>query len=167
MGILPQKLEDKAALLLATCGELGITVAIAESCTGGLVSAAITAIPGSSAWMERGFVTYSNEAKTQMLGVPAETIAEFGAVSEETAKAMAEGAVRNSDAVAAVAITGIAGPSGGTPTKPVGLVHFAAAFDGQDTLTARYILPGDRGDIRLEAAMTALDLLIERIRTAS
>ena len=108
-------------------------VTAAESCTGGLVAGAITAIPGSSGWFQRGFVTYSNEAKTEMLGVPAETLARHGAVSEETARSMAEGALRTSRADYAVAITGVAGPDGGTAAKPVGMVCFGwAARDGRD-----------------------------------
>src|SRR6185312_12927366 len=111
--------------LLALCLARGLKIATAESCTGGLVAGALTEIPGSSAVVERGFVTYSNEAKHEMLGVPNATLRKFGAVSRQTAQAMARGALKNSDADIAVSITGIAGPGGATPGKPVGLVHFA------------------------------------------
>jgi nicotinamide-nucleotide amidase len=119
-----------AKRLLALCRARGLMVATAESCTGGLVAGALTEIPGSSAVVERGFVTYTNEAKHEMLGVPNATLKKFGAVSRQTAEAMARGAVKNSRADLAVSITGIAGPGGATPGKPVGLVHFAAAARG-------------------------------------
>jgi nicotinamide-nucleotide amidase len=118
---------DKARALLDLCRARKLTIATAESCTGGLVAATLTEIPGSSDVFERGFVTYSDAAKTVMLGVPADLIALFGAVSRETAEAMAQGALAHSPADLAVSITGIAGPGGGSPGKPVGLVHFAAA----------------------------------------
>src|SRR5215468_11801064 len=121
------ELEQYARALLDLCRSKKLTIATAESCTGGLVAATLTEIPGSSDVLERGFVTYSNAAKTAMLGVPADVIARFGAVSRETAEAMAQGALAHSPADLAVSITGIAGPGGGTPDKPVGLVHFAAA----------------------------------------
>jgi nicotinamide-nucleotide amidase len=122
-----EELRGLARLLLDLCRLKKLTIATAESCTGGLVAAMLTEIPGSSDVVERGFVTYSNAAKTEMLGVPADVIARFGAVSRETAEAMAHGALAHSPADLAVSITGIAGPGGGTPDKPVGLVHFAAA----------------------------------------
>jgi nicotinamide-nucleotide amidase len=117
--------EARALLDYFRRGDL--TLATAESCTGGLLAATLTEIPGSSLVVERGFVTYSNESKQEMLGVPPETIAQFGAVSRETAEAMAKGALARSNAKLSVSITGIAGPDGGSPEKPVGLVHFAAA----------------------------------------
>jgi nicotinamide-nucleotide amidase len=113
--------------LLALCRRKGLTIATAESCTGGLVSALLTEIPGSSEVLDRGFVTYSNDAKQAMLSVPAMTLKTYGAVSRETAEAMAAGALAAAPVDLAVSITGIAGPDGGTPDKPVGLVHFAAA----------------------------------------
>ena len=119
-----------AKRLLALCRARGLMIATAESCTGGLVAGALTEIPGSSDVVERGFVTYSNDAKHEMLGVPLATLKRFGAVSRQTAEAMARGALKNSDADLAVSITGIAGPGGATPGKPVGLVHFAAAARG-------------------------------------
>jgi len=137
-------------------------IATAESCTGGLVAAALTAVPGSSAWFERGFVTYSNEAKTAMLGVRAEVIARHGAVSEETATAMARGAVQASAAQWAVAITGIAGPGGATPGKPVGTVCFAWA--SSDTVASlRLQLAGDRAAIREASVQVALEGLLSRL----
>lgn len=138
----------------------GLMIATAESCTGGLISAALTSAPGSSAVFERGFVTYSNEAKMQMLGVAAATLEQYGAVSEQTARAMAEGTLAHSRADLAVSVTGIAGPTGGSDEKPVGLVHFACARKHQAALHVemRY---GDigRDQIRYKAVMTALGML--------
>jgi nicotinamide-nucleotide amidase len=153
-------LQDRAAALLRAFEERHWMIATAESCTGGLVSALLTEIPGSSAVVERGFVTYSNEAKSEMLGVPAALIGTHGAVSEPVARAMAEGALRRSRASVAVSITGVAGPGGGSEAKPVGLVHFALARDGRETrsLERRY---GDLGrqEIRARAVADALGLL--------
>lgn len=138
-------------------------VTAAESCTGGLVAGAITAIAGSSGWFQRGFVTYSNEAKVEMLGVPEQTLARHGAVSEETARAMAEGALRSSRADYAVAITGIAGPDGGTAAKPVGMVCFGwAARDTPATAVTRHF-PGDRAAVRRASVIHALQGLIDKI----
>ncbi|HUG60799.1 MAG TPA: CinA family protein [Methylomirabilota bacterium] len=124
--------EPRAAALVSRMRAAGVTLATAESCTGGLIAATVTEIPGSSDVLERGFVTYSNAAKADLLGVPPETIAEHGAVSEPVARAMAEGALLRSRADIAVAVTGIAGPSGGSAEKPVGLVHLAVAVrDGE------------------------------------
>jgi nicotinamide-nucleotide amidase len=134
----------------------GVLCATAESCTGGLVAGAITDVPGSSAWFDRGFVTYTNEAKQQMLGVPAALLAAHGAVSEATARAMAEGALLHSTARYAVAITGVAGPAGGSPAKPVGLVCFAWAERDGATLVATHRFPGDRAAVRRAAVVTAL-----------
>ncbi|MBR9970450.1 CinA family protein [Magnetospirillum sulfuroxidans] len=159
MSILPAPLLAAAQALIDQNRQSGTLVATAESCTGGLVSAALTSIAGSSAVLERGFVTYSNQAKTEMLGVPAALIQTHGAVSSEVAEAMAVGALHHSNAHRAVAITGIAGPGGGSPEKPVGLVHFAMAATGQPVRHRHFIFPGERDDIRLAAALTALDLL--------
>jgi len=156
--------------IVALAAELGrrlasrrALVTAAESCTGGLVAGAITSIPGSSGWFQRGFVTYSNEAKTEMLGVPAETLARHGAVSEETARSMAEGALRAGRANYAVAITGVAGPDGGTPAKPVGMVCFGwAALDGSTTSTTKR-LPGDRAAVRHASVIVALQGIIDKI----
>jgi nicotinamide-nucleotide amidase len=118
---------ESASGLISQSTSEGLTIATAESCTGGLIAASLAAVPGASAALERGFVTYSNEAKTEMLGVPADLIAQHGAVSREVALAMVEGALQRSPADLAVAVTGIAGPDGGSAEKPVGLVHIAAA----------------------------------------
>jgi nicotinamide-nucleotide amidase len=125
--VIDAQLNAAAGRIIETCTARGLTIATAESCTGGLVAGALTEIAGSSAVVLCGFVTYSNEAKQSMLGVPAETLAAHGAVSRPTAQAMAEGALAHCPADLAVAITGVAGPGGGSAEKPVGLVHFAAA----------------------------------------
>lgn len=152
---------DELALAVGTAliGR-GTKVATAESCTGGWLAQALTAVAGSSAWFERGFVVYSNSAKCEMLGVETTTLVCFGAVSPETAKAMAEGALRASHADVAIAITGIAGPSGGTPEKPVGTVCFALAGKTVDTKNVTHHFAGDRRAIRFQSVMTALQLLL-------
>ncbi|MCC2650089.1 MAG: damage-inducible protein CinA [Microvirga sp.] len=158
-------LRDRAAALLGAYRQRGLKIATAESCTGGLVAALLTEISGSSTVVERGFVTYSNEAKTELIGVPADLIANDGAVSERVARAMAEGALGHSRADVAVAITGVAGPTGGTATKPVGLVHFGLARKDAPTihLERRY---GDLGreNVRRRAVEDALSLLEQAIR---
>ncbi|HTI18794.1 MAG TPA: CinA family protein, partial [Trinickia sp.] len=135
--------------------ETRLMLATAESCTGGMVATAITDISGSSGWFERGFVTYSNQAKTEMIGVPAELIEKHGAVSEPVARAMAEGALRNSRAQVSLAITGVAGPGGGTPAKPVGMVSFAWS-NRLHTSVETLVFKGDREQIRVQAAVHAL-----------
>lgn len=159
-----------ADVVVALAAELGAALqarrwrcATAESCTGGLVAGAITAIAGSSAWFERGFVTYTNEAKTEMLGVPSGLIEDHGAVSEPVARAMAEGALAHSPADLAVAITGVAGPGGGTAAKPVGMVCFAWARRGGGTDAVTLHVPGDRTAVREAAVAVALRGLLERI----
>ncbi len=127
-------ITETARALLDACRAQGLRIATAESCTGGLIAAALTAIPGSSDVLERGFVTYSNEAKCEMLGVPAALIERCGAVSAEVAQAMAEGALAHSRADVAVAVTGVAGPGGGSEAKPIGLVHIVAARRGSATM---------------------------------
>ena len=139
-----------------------LTLATAESCTGGLIAAACTAVAGSSDWFERGFVTYSNEAKTEMLGVDGGLIAAHGAVSREVALAMAEGALAHSPAALAVAVTGIAGPSGATPGKPVGTVWLATAQRGRETRAELFALGGDRAAIREQTVHHALQRLLAR-----
>lgn len=134
----------------------GWMLALAESCTGGMTAAAVTSIPGSSGWFDRGFVTYSNEAKIQMLGVKAETLEKFGAVSEETAREMALGALKNSLAQIACSITGIAGPDGGTVEKPIGTVCFAWATKNQPVKSLTSHFTGDRHSIRQQSAHAAL-----------
>jgi nicotinamide-nucleotide amidase len=152
-------LLDEAASLLDACRAIGVRVAIAESCTGGLTAAALTAIAGSSDVVERGFVTYSNAAKTEMLGVPAELIASVGAVSEPVAQRMAEGALRHSPADIAVSVTGVAGPDGGSAGKPVGLVCFGLARRGGAVASEHQIFPGDRTAIRVAAVARAFALI--------
>ena len=137
----------------------GLKIATAESCTGGLVAAALTSIAGSSDVVERGFVTYTNDAKEHQLGVPRLALLSYGAVSEPVARAMAEGALRESLADVAVSVTGIAGPGGATPGKPVGLVHFGLARRGHPTVAEQHVFPGDRDSIRADALTTALELL--------
>jgi nicotinamide-nucleotide amidase len=140
-----------------------IRIVTAESCTGGLVASAITAVAGSSVWFERGFVTYSDASKVDALGVPPLTLARFGAVSEEVAIAMALGALRGGGALRSVAVTGIAGPSGGTPAKPVGTVCFAWAGP-EGAQGCRTHLPGDRAGVRRESVRIALQGLLERLK---
>ena len=156
----PSAMQDEAARLLDACRARGQRIATAESCTGGLIAALLTEIPGSSDVVERGFVTYSNEAKIEMLGVPADLIAAHGAISEAVARAMAEGALRASQADIAVSVTGVAGPGGGSEAKPVGLVHLAAARTGGPTLH-RECRFGDIGRdlVRLKSVEVALALL--------
>lgn len=132
-AMISESIHKRARDLIEAAAAKGVRIATAESCTGGLIAAAMTAVPGSSAVFERGFVTYSNEAKAEMLGVPATLIAAHGAVSEAVARAMVEGAVAMSRADLAVAVTGVAGPDGGTAEKPVGLVHMALARRGGET----------------------------------
>jgi nicotinamide-nucleotide amidase len=154
-----------ARSVLAACRARGWHVATAESCTGGLVAAALTAIAGSSDVVKRGFVTYSNAAKIELLGVPAETIAGHGAVSEQTAAAMARGAVARAGVDLAVSITGIAGPGGGTPQKPVGLVYIGLARKNGEDRVERRVFPGDRAEIRRAALVEALEMLHEEARS--
>lgn len=136
-------------------------LALAESCTGGWAAQAVTAIPGSSAWFERGFVTYSNAAKVDMLGVAEQTLQQYGAVSEQTVREMAQGALARSQAQIAAAISGIAGPDGGTPDKPVGMVCFAWAAAGQPVHSSTSHFSGDRESIRKQAVETVLHGLLQ------
>jgi len=154
------ELHTAAIAVLDACRARGLKIATAESCTGGLVVGALTEIAGSSDVVDRGFVTYSNEAKQQMLGVPAATIDKHGAVSRETAEAMARGALGNADADIVVSITGIAGPGGGSNDKPVGLVHFAAATRN-GALTHKEMRYGDigRAQVRQLSVLQALAML--------
>lgn len=164
MSILSEDLIELAARVVAANRESGRTVALAESCTGGLVAAALTEIAGSSAVLDRGFVTYSNESKMQLLGVSEDVIDTFGAVSIAVAWSMAQGALKKSGADVAVAITGVAGPDGGTDQKPVGTVVFACARRGEDpeAHNAELKLFADaktRADVRFQATICALELL--------
>jgi len=155
----PAGVQALAQLLVAR----GWRMATAESCTGGLIAATCTALSGSSAWFDRGVVTYSNEAKSELLGVPPELIAAHGAVSQPVALAMAEGALQRSRAQVAVAVTGIAGPTGGTPDKPVGTVWIAWAVQGAPAHAVRHQFPGERAEVRDATVNDALAGLRRRL----
>lgn len=159
--IAPSLLAD-ARSLLAACRGRGIRLAAAESCTGGLIVATLTAIEGASDVVDRGFVTYSNEAKHEVLGVPMELIARVGAISDEVALAMAEGALNRSRADIAVSVTGVAGPGGGSVEKPVGLVCFGLARRGQPVTGDRQVFVGDRTAIRAAAVAHAFAMIRAR-----
>lgn len=156
-----EAIRELAEEVLARCRAKQLMVATAESCTGGMIAAALTDIAGSSDVVERGFVTYSNAAKTELLDVPAALIARVGAVSEEVAKAMALGALAHAPVDLAVAVTGIAGPGGGSAEKPVGLVHFGLARRGGNLRAEHHIFPGDRAAVRRATVERALEMLRE------
>ncbi len=162
MNLLPIDIVTLAARVVAENIAAGRTVALAESCTGGLVAAALTEIPGSSAVLDRGFVTYSNAAKREVLGVQEDIIDAFGAVSPATVWAMAQGALERSGADVAVAISGVAGPDGGSEQKPVGTVTFARCLRGSDEIeTDERLLDGSsRAAVRYQATLVALELLL-------
>lgn len=155
-----ESLTEEAAILIDRCRAAGMTLAAGESCTGGLITAVLTEVPGSSDVVERGFVTYSNQAKTDLLGVPMSLIDTHGAVSEQVSRAMAEGVLAASPATIAIAVTGIAGPGGGTADKPVGLVHLAVARRGGRLVHDKQFF-GDRSrrDIRLLTVQHAFALV--------
>jgi nicotinamide-nucleotide amidase len=164
-SLLPAEIGDLARRVIAENAALGRKVAVAESCTGGLVAAALTEVAGSSAVLDRGFVTYSNEAKNQLLGVSEDLIDTFGAVSIAVAWSMAQGALKKSGADVAVAITGVAGPDGGSEQKPVGTVVFACAKRGEDPEATNAELKlfdsaSTRAEVRFQATLTALELLL-------
>lgn len=163
----PADIKDAARHLIADFAARGLMVATAESCTGGLIAGALTEISGSSAVVDRGFVTYSNEAKMELLDVQAATLAAHGAVSRETALEMARGALARSHAQLAIAVTGVAGPTGGTMDKPVGLVHLAAVTRTGSVLH-REMRYGDigRDGVRLSTVRTALEMLADLARGA-
>lgn len=156
--MLPPSTLDEAAALLAALQKAGLTIVTAESCTGGLIAAALTAIPGSSASVLAGFVTYSNEAKASMLGVPMGVIESVGAVSEAVARRMVQGALARSGASIAVSCTGVAGPGGGSATKPVGLVWMAAGRADGRLISRRRVFPGDRTAIRAATVLETFSL---------
>ncbi|MYE01324.1 MAG: CinA family protein [Alphaproteobacteria bacterium] len=167
MAFFSDELLEAAEALLASCRSSGLRLTTAESCTGGLIASLLTEIPGSSDAVGRGFVTYSNEAKQEMLGVSAETLAAYGAVSGETAREMAEGALARAgpDAHLAVAVTGVAGPGGGSAEKPVGTVWLAVASTGGETVASKRNLGGGRAEIRraaVECAVAMLSSAVER-----
>ena len=163
----PSTQLELAEDVLRACRARELRIATAESCTGGLIAGCLTAIAGSSDVFERGFVTYTNEAKAEMLGVPPELIEDLGAVSAPVARAMAEGAIAKSGADIVVAVTGVAGPGGGTDEKPVGLVHFALARKGDRTIGEHKIFNGDRTAVRAQTVETALTLLRIQAEAAS
>ena len=154
-----------ARRLLAACEARGWHLACAESCTGGLIVGCLTEIAGSSSVVARGYVTYDNRAKQEVLGVSADLLQRVGAVSEEVARAMAEGARERAGVDLAIAVTGIAGPGGATPTKPVGLVHMAVAVRDRPTLHAAEVFPGDRSEVRLATVDAAFALALQATRS--
>jgi len=159
----PDDIQDLARAVVEGAAARGLMIATAESCTGGLVAAALTAVAGASAVVDRGFITYSNAAKTDLLGVPAALIDSQGAVSDPVARAMAAGAVKRSMATISVSVTGIAGPGGGSPQKPVGLVHFGSCGPaGERHAVHRF---GDRGReaLRLDSVRVALEMLLAQV----
>lgn len=168
MSIFPADILQKAAAILDLCRARRLTLATAESCTGGLISACFTEIAGASDVFERGFVTYSNRAKEEMLGVDPQTLARFGAVSKETALEMARGALLRAGADIAIAVTGIAGPGGGSAGKPVGLVHLAVEAKGRQALhrECRFGEIG-RGEIRMQTLREALSMTDDVLQTAA
>ncbi len=168
MSLFPVEIEQQAAHIVALYKEQQLMLSTAESCTGGLISGALTEISGSSAVVDRGFVTYTNDAKMELLGVAQATLLEFGAVSKETALQMARGALIRSRADVSVAVTGIAGPTGGTDEKPVGLVHLALQTRA-GTVRHRKMHYGaiGRSRIRLATVQTALEMLQEAVQAAS
>jgi nicotinamide-nucleotide amidase len=160
-------LLERARAVLEAYRARGWMLATAESCTGGLIAGCLTEVPGSSAVVERGFVTYTNAAKMELLGVPEATLRDHGAVSPETARAMAAGALERAPVQAAVAVTGVAGPSGGSAAKPVGLVQFALAATGLETRHLERRFDGGRSRIRRDSVLQALDLLLDAVAEAS
>ncbi len=160
----PPHILELATKVLATARAAGLHVAIAESCTGGLLAGALTEIPGSSDVVDRGFIVYTNDAKNELLDVRDELLEQHGAVSEQVARAMAQGALLHSWADVSVAVTGIAGPTGGTPDKPVGLVHLAAGREGKETLHQELRF-GDIGReaVRLKSIEAALTLILRQL----
>lgn len=161
------ELEALAPRVIARCREVGVRLVLAEACTGGLITAALTEVPGASAVVERGYVPYSNESKGEQLGVPLALLQAHGSVSAEAVAAMAAGALERSRADWAVAETGIAGPGGGTEAKPVGLVFVAVHRRGGAAVVERHVFPGDRRQVRQAAAARALALLLERVSVES
>lgn len=156
-----KELAKQLGQALNTCGKV---IATAESCTGGWIAQVITSVPGASVWFERGFVVYSNTAKREMLGVDAATLSQFGAVSEATAEAMAFGALTHSNATLAVSVTGLAGPGGGSPEKPVGTVCIAWAEKPRSVQAKTFHFDGDREAVRCQAVVTAIEGLLARAK---
>jgi nicotinamide-nucleotide amidase len=163
--ITSRSLASEARRVLAACRRRKLKLATAESCTGGLIAAMLTEIAGSSDVVDRGFVTYSNQAKMALLSVPAKTLATHGAVSEIVARAMAKGALKHAPVDVAVSVTGIAGPGGATPAKPVGLVHLCCAARGGRVLHRRVVFKGNRAAIRRQAVAVAFALILRQARS--
>jgi len=156
------KLIGLAEDVISACKNMNLRLATAESCTGGLIAGCLTAVSGASDVLQHGYVTYANQAKINLLGVPADILNKHGAVSEPVSKAMAEGAIESGDADMAISVTGIAGPSGGSDEKPVGLVHISVARTGYETLHERHVFNGDRNAVRLQTIEAALELLLSQ-----
>lgn len=152
-------LLQKTETLLQTCREKKLRIVTAESCTGGLIGGCLTSIAGSSDVIERGFITYDNQSKVEILGVPQDIVDKYGAVCEPVARKMAEGALAKSSSDLVVSVTGIAGPGGGSPKKPVGLVHFGCIRKGSATVHESEIFKGDRQEVRMQTVEKAIDLL--------
>ncbi|MEO1885418.1 MAG: nicotinamide-nucleotide amidohydrolase family protein [Methylococcales bacterium] len=165
--MMDKELVELARQLGEKLKQKGIKLVTAESCTGGGVAQAITDTPGSSAWFDRGFITYSNQAKIEMLQVQPSTLAQYGAVSEQVALEMVEGAIKNSDAELAISVTGIAGPTGGSEQKPVGTVYIAYKIKGRQNQCVRRIFLGDRGEVRTQAVKNAIFLCFNEIALMS
>ena len=159
----PSEITDLTINLIEKCRAENTKIATAESCTGGLIAACLTSVSGSSDVFDRGFNTYSNEAKNEMLGVPMDLINAHGAVSEPVAKAMCEGALNNAPVQLTVAVTGIAGPGGGSPDKPVGTVQIASACSGNDTINERFLFPGDRDAVRIKTVKAAIEMMLKQM----
>jgi nicotinamide-nucleotide amidase len=164
-AVFPEPCAEAARALLDACGRRGLRLATAESCTGGLIAACLTEVAGSSSVVDRGYVVYHDRAKVEMLGVREATLAAHGAVSEATAREMATGALARSGCGIAIAVTGIAGPDGGTAAKPVGLVHLAVAHRGGAMLHRRAMFDGDRSAVRLATVTAALRLALGLVET--
>ena len=159
----PSKLIDLAEDVISACQNNNLQLATAESCTGGLIAGCLTAVSGASNVLQYGYVTYTNQAKINLLGVSASILSQHGAVSELVSRTRADGALKSGDANIAVSVTGIAGPSGGSEKKPVGLVHIAVARTNCETLHERHLFEGDRQAIRLQTISAALELLLSQI----
>jgi len=162
--LIESEVDDLAIALGRALAAAGMSLVTAESCTGGLVAKLVTDVPGSSEWFDRGFVTYTNQAKQELLGVGESSIAEHGAVSEEVVRQMARGALAASRGQVAIATSGVAGPSGGSSEKPVGTVWFAWAYGSNSLVTDVQVFPGDRQGIRQLAAEHAMRRVIERLQ---
>jgi nicotinamide-nucleotide amidase len=158
-------LTDNAKSLLDLCRSKKIQIVTAESCTGGLISALLTSVAGSSDVFERGFATYTNEAKSACLGVPRDLIEQHGAVSAVVATAMAKGALNHSDGQLSVSVTGVAGPGGGTAAKPVGLVFIGSCLKGREPVVQKHLFDGDRDTVRVQSVQSAMDLMLNQAQT--